>query len=82
MKEFDKLSEADTEDKSMDVIVSLAGLLIEKQAPELVSDRDRLEDALDMETAYKIIEVCGGVKLNDPKLLEQAMAAMEAAGRA
>lgn len=31
------------------------------------------EDVLDMETCYKILEVCLGVKLNNPKLLEAAM---------
>lgn len=31
--------------------------------------RDYLEQVLDMETIYKIMEVCGGLKLNDPNLL-------------
>ncbi len=31
--------------------------------------REYLENVLDMETIYKIMEVCGGLKLNDPNLL-------------
>lgn len=75
MLKFEDLSKAESEDAAMDVLVELAGLLIEKQIPEVVSDKDALEDILDMPTVYKIIEVCGGVKLDDPKLIEQAMKA-------
>lgn len=66
------------EDEGMDIMIALAGLCIEKQYPELVANQDDLEDALDMPTVYKIIEVCGGVKLNDPNLqaaaIQKAMA--------
>lgn len=41
--------------------------------------KEYLEEALDLETIYKVIEVCGGIKLNDPKLME---AALEAQNRA
>ena len=49
----------------------------EKEAGEFLSAeyREYLEDTLDLETIYKILEVCGGIKLNDPKLLEAAMQA-------
>lgn len=32
-----------------------------------------LEDVLDLETIYKVIEVCGGIKLNDPNLIATMM---------
>lgn len=35
-----------------------------------------LEDTLDLDTIYIILEVCGGLKLNDPKLLEAAEQAL------
>lgn len=38
-----------------------------------------LEDVLDMDTIFKVLEVCGGLKLNDPKVQEAALAAMQAA---
>lgn len=31
--------------------------------------RDYLAETLDMETIYKVMEVCAGMKLNDPNLL-------------
>lgn len=37
-----------------------------------------LEDTLDIETIYKVLEVCGGLKLNDPNLIENLTAAAEA----
>lgn len=36
--------------------------------------REYLEDVLDLETIYVILEVAGGIKLNDPKLMETAAA--------
>lgn len=81
MNQFEEFGEAKNEDEGMTSLVNMAGTLIEKQVPELVADRDALEEALDIQTVYKIIEVCGGIKLNDPKLLEAAMkATAEGAG--
>lgn len=37
---------------------------------------EAFEDVLDMETVYKVLEVCGGVKLNDPNLLRAAAEAL------
>lgn len=37
--------------------------------------KEYLEDVLDLETIYVILEVAGGIKLNDPKLMEAALAA-------
>lgn len=39
--------------------------------------REYLEDVLDIETIYIVLEVAGGIKLNDPKLME-ALAAQAA----
>lgn len=40
-----------------------------------------LEENLDMDNIYKILDVCGGLKLNDPKLMEAAQRAAETAGQ-
>lgn len=72
MAQLEKMSEVKTEEEGLNVMLALAAICITKQAPELVADQDALEDALDMPTVYKIIEVCGGVKLNDPNLLAAA----------
>lgn len=34
-----------------------------------------LEDVLDLDSIYKILDVAGGIKLNDPKLMEAALMA-------
>ena len=42
--------------------------------------KEYLEDTLDLDTIYKVLEVCGGINLNDPKLLaalEEAAAESE-----
>ncbi len=45
-----------------------------------VKYKEHLEDTLELDSIYKILDVCGGIKLNDPKALEAAMeAAVEAA---
>jgi hypothetical protein len=72
MTELEKLGKTENEEDGVDIMTTMAGICLQKQLPDLVSDRDALEDALDMPTIYKIVEVCGGVKLNDPKLLEMA----------
>lgn len=41
--------------------------------------REYLEETLELDTIYKILDVCGGVKFNDPKLLAEAEKAMEKA---
>lgn len=76
MDEFAKTG--DDEDASLNCLIDAAGICLKKKLPELVADRDALEDALDMPTIYKILDLCGGVKLNDPNLLA---AAMEAVGK-
>lgn len=43
--------------------------------------KEYLLDTLDLDTIYKILEVSGGVKLNDPKLMEAAMEAQKELGK-
>lgn len=64
------------EDDAMDLLVDLGGICIEKQYPEIAADRDKLEDSLDLQTIYKIIDVCGGLQLNDPNQQAAALAAL------
>lgn len=56
--------EMDLQDKLFDAAV----VCLEKHNPEVVKDLDALKDNLDLETLYKILEICGGIKLNDPNL--------------
>jgi len=68
---------AEQEDAGITWLTGLAIILLEKQRPGLTLDD--AEDILDMDTIYKIIEICAGVKLNDPKLTEMAAATLNQA---
>jgi hypothetical protein len=48
---------------------------LEKQLPDLVKDIDAFEDTLDVPTINRILEVCGGIKMDDPNLLAAAVLA-------
>lgn len=67
-------AEKPTEMETMDALVDLAGICLQTTLPALAEDRQALEQALDMDTIYKIVEVCGGIKFNDPNLLAAAAA--------
>lgn len=43
--------------------------------------KEYLEDTLDLDSIYRIIEVCSGIKLNDPKVIQAAEAAVEELGK-
>lgn len=68
------------EGSGIERLVDAASICLENKLPELCANRELLEDALDMPTIYKIIELCGGIKLDDPNLVAAATAAMTAAG--
>lgn len=82
MEEFGKV---ETEAQGMEILLDAASICLMKQRPELW-DKDakegnggaseEAEEVLDMPTVYKILEVCGGVKLNDPELIARAQEAL------
>lgn len=76
VKDFDKVED---EAASIDLMVKACSLAVgaDPQMREKAADTEWLEDNLDIPTMWKILEVAGGVKPNDPNLL----AAMESAGR-
>lgn len=77
MEVINKTSEAQTEDETLGILVEACGVALEKQLPDLVADKDALEDALDVPTINRILDVCGGIKQDDPNLLAAAVLAGE-----
>ena len=75
MAAIQKTSESQTEDETLNVLIDACAVAIEKQLPDLVNDREKLEDALDVPTINRILEVCGGIKMDDPNLLAAAVLA-------
>jgi hypothetical protein len=99
MKAWGEFANIEQEDEAFDIYINCCGVALEKSLEEgfektadsdkVITDeyREYLEDVLDMDTIYRVLEVCGGLKLNDPKVLEEAQrmvaaqtAAAEAAG--
>jgi hypothetical protein len=75
MEAIQKTSEAQTEDETLTILIDACAVALEKQLPDLVADRDALEDALDVPTINRILEICGGIKMDDPNLLAAAVLA-------
>ena len=69
MAAIQKTSEVTTEDETLSILIDACAVALEKQLPELVADRDAFEDVLDVPTINRILEVCGGIKMDDPNLL-------------
>ena len=70
-----KTANTTSEDETLDILIDACAVALEKQLPELVADRDALEDALVVPTINRILEVCGGIKMDDPNLLAAAVLA-------
>jgi len=62
---------------NMDKLVDACGIALKKQLPDLVANREKLEEALDVPTIWKILEIAGGIKMGDPNLLAAAVEAGE-----
>lgn len=95
MKAWEGIQGVKSDEEGFAVFLNCAGISIEHEfkgkfdslkAPanedgEFLSEeyKEYLEEVLDLDTIYEILDVAGGLKLNDPKLLE---AAIQAAARA
>ena len=70
-----KLDSEDIQDEAqaMDIFIEACMVCMEKIKPELSKDRDLFEEIIEVPTMMKILEVAGGLKLNDPNLLGAAL---------
>ena len=68
-------AEVTTEDETLTILIDACAVALEKQLPDLVKNRDAFEDTLDVPTINRILEVCGGIKMDDPNLLAAAVLA-------
>lgn len=76
MTKFKELDNLKTDDEVVDFLIEVGQLCLASLYKEY-EDTEKFEDAVDMPTVHKIIEICGGVKLNDPELMAAAAAAVE-----
>ena len=77
MKVINKTAGVTTEDETLTLLIDACAVALEKQLPDLVKDRDAFEDVLDVPTINRILEICGGIKMDDPN----QVAAMGLAGQ-
>jgi len=70
MKVIDKMKDATDEDQGMEVFLEACDICIKDQIPE----GKELDDLLDLPTITRILDICGGIKLDDPNLVLAAAA--------
>ena len=75
MVAIQKTADVKNEEETLTILIDACAVALEKQLPDLVKDRELLEDALDVPTINRILEVCGGIKMDDPNLLAAAVLA-------
>jgi hypothetical protein len=63
-----------TEDEVMEIFIEAAMVCLEQLKPELSKDKDKFEETIEVPTMMKILEVAGGLKLNDPNLATAGLA--------
>ncbi len=87
MAKMDEFQKVENENEGLEVLLDAAAICLMKERPELWEKEkndgkggysDLAEETFDMPTVYRILDVCGGVKLDDPNLVA---AAMEAVGQ-
>ncbi len=81
MKVMEEFGAAENEEQSLDIMLKASALCLKKDRPEFWDNEkntqtEAYEEAIDIPTIYKILDVCGGVNLNDPNLLAAATKAL------
>lgn len=69
-KSDNPLSEDDEDNLSF--LIEATKICLEKQVPDLVKDDDKFEEALDIPTIWKILEVAAGISMGGPNLQREA----------
>lgn len=71
MKEWQGALEADNEDAFLDVLVKCTEIALQQLAPEV---SDKVEEVMDLQTMYKVLEISADIRLNVPNQLAAAQA--------
>lgn len=73
MSVIKKLEAIETEEESIDILLEACTIAISQKNKAVSENTDLLEESLDVPTMHRILEVAGGVKMNDPNLLAAAL---------
>jgi hypothetical protein len=64
MEKFEQIADvADSNAKSMDLLLACVAIALKQYAPELAEKPEALEDLLDLPTVYEIVEEASGLKI-------------------
>jgi hypothetical protein len=55
----------ETEEQAMEIFIEAGMVCMEQFAPELALDKEEFENIIEIPTLMKVLEVAGGLKLND-----------------
>jgi len=66
MTKFENVAEvSDSNEKSMNLLIDCVQIAMRQYAPDLATDREKVEDLFDLPSVYKVLEVAAGIKLDD-----------------
>jgi hypothetical protein len=66
-------SGAKTEADTLEYLIAATKISLEKQLPELTADEDKFEEALDLPTIWKILEITAGISMTGNQMGEAAL---------
>jgi hypothetical protein len=61
-----EVTEDSMSDEGIDQMVDAAAIVLKKSYPDLVENREKLEEALDMDVFQKLMSVAMGNRISDP----------------
>jgi hypothetical protein len=67
MDKFENVKTAKGEVEAIEALSECAQVCMKQTRPDLANDKQKFEDAIDLETLYKILDVCAGIKINEKK---------------
>jgi len=73
MKEWQGASKVETEDEFLEILIKCTGIAMGQLCPEKV---ETVEEDLDLQTMYKILEIAADIKLNNPNLIAAAQGSL------
>jgi len=71
MKEWQKASEVENEDEFLDVLIKCTTITMTQLDPTLEDD---VEEVMDLQTMYKVLEIAADIRLNGPNQMAAAQA--------
>jgi len=69
MKEWQGAQNAENEDDFLDVLIKCTSIAMKQLDPEIA---DSIDEVMDLQTMYKVLEIAADIRLNVPNLIAAA----------